>query len=171
MVKRKLSMTEDSKMYLRNLRVLEQLSMLKNARFQEEKSSFLGMFLTKMELCPIWRRQILSQHGSFPKCEWRAQTPRYGRPTGKIYSSSGREDKTSKRSSLLEEWISMGTHTAECLWEVETGTNFNLSCRILRPYQKDNTVYRCFILRIRRSLTTRREWNQEINSVCIKIHG
>ena len=22
---------------------------------------------------------------------------------------------------MLEEWISMGTHTAECLWEVETG--------------------------------------------------
>lgn len=37
--------------------------------FQEEKSSLLGMFLTKMELCPIRRRQILSQHGSFPKCE------------------------------------------------------------------------------------------------------
>ena len=38
--------------------------------FSRREVKFAGyMFLTKMELCPIWRRQILSQHRSFPKCE------------------------------------------------------------------------------------------------------
>ena len=104
------------------------------------------------------------------KCEWRAQTPRYCQLARRISSSSNRKGKTSKRSSLLEEWISMGNHTAEYLWQDETGTNLNPNPRSLRPSQEDNTVCWCFILRTRRIPITRREWNQETNSLCIKIH-
>ena len=62
-------MTEDSKRYVRNLRVLKQLLILENANFQKENSSLPGMFPTKMKNLQLGEDRFHPHHRSFPKCE------------------------------------------------------------------------------------------------------
>ena len=51
-------MTEDSKRYLRNLRVLKQLLILENANFQKKELKFAGCVPNQDEKCAIGRGQI-----------------------------------------------------------------------------------------------------------------
>ena len=62
-------MTEDSKRYLRNLRVLKQLLILVNANFQKKNSSLPDVFLTKMKNVQLGEDRFHAHHRSFPKCE------------------------------------------------------------------------------------------------------
>ena len=62
-------MTEDSKRYLRNYRVLKQLLILVNANFQKKNSSLPDVFLTKMKNVQLGEDRFHPHHRSFPKCE------------------------------------------------------------------------------------------------------